>query len=92
MDEIYNALIVWPLWVFSHALYLFDKYVIDLIFVDGTARAPRWLGRAFQPLTNGVLQSYAISMAGGVALAVLLVVIVMPQIRPWLLAMLGGHG
>ena len=92
VDEIYNALIVWPLWVFSHALYLFDKYVIDLIFVDGTARAPRWLGRAFQPLTNGVLQSYAISMAGGVALAVLLVVIVMPQIRPWLLAMLGGHG
>ena len=47
--------------------------------------------RAFQPLQNGILQSYAVSMAGGVGLAVLLVVVIMPHFRPWLLAFFGGH-
>ncbi len=92
VDEIYNGLIRWPLWILSHAMYLFDRYVIDLIFVDGTARVPRWLGKRFQPLQNGVLQSYALSMVGGAALAVVLVVVIMPHLRPWLLAIVGGGG
>lgn len=92
VDELYHALIRWPLWIISHAFYLFDQYVIDFILVDGTARTPKWMGRAFQPLTNGVLQSYAVSMAGGVALAIVLVVVVMPNIKPWLDALFGGAG
>jgi NADH-quinone oxidoreductase subunit L len=90
IDELYHALIRAPLWLISQALSLFDRYVIDLAIVDGLARTPKWLGRAFQPLTNGVLQSYAVSMAGGVGLAIILVVVVMPYVRPWLLSFLGG--
>jgi len=92
VDEAYHALIRAPLWIISQALNLFDKYVIDLLLVDGTARIPKWMGRAFQPLQNGILQSYAVSMAGGVGLAVVLVVVVMPYVRPWLLSFLGGAG
>ncbi len=47
--------------------------------VDGIARLPRALGRGFQPLHNGVLQSYAISMVGGAALVAILVFI-MPEV------------
>ena len=92
VDEIYNALIVWPLWAMSYAFYLFDQYVIDFVFVDGTAKLPRRMGRAFQPLQNGVLQSYAGAMAGGVALTALLVIVILPYARPWLMSVLGGEG
>ena len=92
VDEIYDALIVYPLWWISQALSLFDRWVIDWLIVDGIARVPRWMGRSFQPLQNGMLQSYAVSMAGGVGLAVLLVVVVMPYLKPWLESMLSGGG
>ncbi|MCI0362832.1 MAG: NADH-quinone oxidoreductase subunit L [Phycisphaerales bacterium] len=92
VDEFYEWMIVTPLWIFAHALYLFDRYVIDLLFVDGVARLPKWMGRSFQPLQNGVLQSYAVLMAGGVGLAILLVVVLMPHLRPWLIGFFGGGG
>ena len=91
VDEFYNAVIRAPLWALGHVLYFIDRYFVDLILVDGVARVPKWMGRAFQPLQNGILQSYALSMAGGVGLAVLLVVVIMPHFRPWLLALFGGH-
>jgi len=69
-------------------LYFFDRYFIDAFLVDGTARLPRFLGRTFQPLVNGVLQSYAVSMAGGVGLLALLV-LMMPQLRELLDGWLG---
>jgi NADH-quinone oxidoreductase subunit L len=92
VDEFYHAMFRAPLWLFSHFLSLFDQWVLDWGIIDGIARIPRWLGRSFQPLQNGVLQSYALSMAGGVGLAVLLVMVIMPQLRPWLLAFFGGGG
>ena len=75
----------------SHALAFLDRYLVDLVIVDGIARVPRWLGRAFQPLQNGVLQSYAVSMAGGVGLVAILV-IYMPEIIQLLNGWLGGGG
>jgi NADH:ubiquinone oxidoreductase subunit 5 (subunit L)/multisubunit Na+/H+ antiporter MnhA subunit len=83
VDELYHALIRGPLWVASHAMYLFDRYIIDALIVNGVARIPRILGRGFQPLQNGVLQSYAITMAGGVVLLALLVVM-LPNIVEWI--------
>ncbi|MHC4106869.1 MAG: NADH-quinone oxidoreductase subunit L [Planctomycetota bacterium] len=80
VDEIYHAALRLPLWILGHVLYFFDRYFIDAFLVDGTARIPRFLGRTFQPLVNGVLQSYAVSMAGGVGLLALLV-LMMPQLR-----------
>ncbi|MCZ6836909.1 MAG: NADH-quinone oxidoreductase subunit L [Planctomycetota bacterium] len=74
VDEIYHALIRAPLWAGGHLLYLFDKYIVDFAFVDGIAKLPRLMAKAFQPLQNGVLQSYAVHMAGGVALVTVLII------------------
>ena len=46
-------------------------------------------GRGCKPLANGVLQSYAVSMIGGVALIAVLV-FVMPQLMEMLGGWLGG--
>ena len=67
------------------------RYLIDAVLVDGTARLPRLLGKAFRPLQNGVLQSYAVSMAGGVGLVALLVLL-SPHLRELLNGWLGGGG
>jgi NADH-quinone oxidoreductase subunit L len=89
VDEIYHALVRAPLWIVGHLLNLIDRYVVDGVLVNGTASLPRWLGKAFQPLQNGILQSYAISMAGLVGLLALLV-LYMPEFVDWLRAMFGG--
>lgn len=91
VDEIYDALIRQPLWVLGHVLASIDRIVIDLLLVDCTARLPRLLARAFQPLYGGLLQSYALFMAGGVALVALLVLF-MPELIAKLGTILGGGG
>jgi len=89
VDELYHATIRAPLWLLGRILNLFDRYVIDMLCVDGIARLPRVLGRGFQPLANGVLQSYAVSMIGGVALIAVLV-FVMPELMEMLGGWMGG--
>ena len=91
VDELYHATIRAPLWLLGHIFNLFDRYVLDMGLVDGIARIPRMLGRGFQPLANGVLQSYAVSMAGGVALVAILVFL-MPQLLQVLNGWMGGGG
>jgi NADH-quinone oxidoreductase subunit L len=91
VDELYHMTIRAPLWIAGHVLAAFDRYVIDLLLVDGTARLPRLLGRAFQPLQNGVLQSYAVSMTGLAGLIALLVLF-MPDLMAWLSRVAGGPG
>ena len=80
-----------PLWLFSHVLDLWDRYIVDMGIIDGIARLPRVLGKGFQPLANGVLQSYAVSMVGGVGLVAVLV-FVMPDLIEWLRSLNGGAG
>ncbi|MHC4415324.1 MAG: NADH-quinone oxidoreductase subunit L [Planctomycetota bacterium] len=91
VDELYHVTLRAPLWLGGHILNLFDRYVVDMGLVDGIARIPRTLGRGFQPLANGILQSYAVSMAGGVALLAILVFL-MPQFIQWLTGWVGGQG
>jgi NADH-quinone oxidoreductase subunit L len=91
VDELYHATIRAPLWLFGHVLQLWDRYVLDMGIIDGVARLPRALGRGFQPLANGVLQSYAVSMVGGVGLVAILV-FVMPELIEWLRSLSGGAG
>ena len=91
VDEVYHATIRVPLWIIGHILNLFDRYVVDLSLVDGIAKIPRALGRGFQPLHNGILHSYAISMAGGATLVAILVFL-LPQLVELLSGMLGGQG
>ena len=77
VDEIYHAFIRAPLWLFGHIFYAIDRYIIDGLLVDGTARLPRLLARCFQPLQNGMLQSYAVTMAGGAVLIALLMLLML---------------
>ncbi|MHC4319334.1 MAG: hypothetical protein ACYS1B_12430, partial [Planctomycetota bacterium] len=91
VDELYHLTIRAPLWLFGRFLDLWDRYVVDMGLIDGVARLPRALGKGFQPLANGVLQSYAVSMVGGVVLVAVLV-FVMPELIEWLRAMNGGAG
>ena len=91
VDELYHATVRAPLWILGHFLNLFDRYVVDMFLVDGIAKLPRALARTFQPLQNGILQSYAVSMVGGVALVAVLVVL-MPQLVEWVRSVMGGVG
>ena len=91
VDEIYHATIRAPLWVFGHALYLLDQLLLDRGIIDGIARIPRGIAKMFQPLHNGVLQSYAVSMVGGVGLITVLV-LMLPQLRTFLNGLFGGGG
>jgi NADH:ubiquinone oxidoreductase subunit 5 (subunit L)/multisubunit Na+/H+ antiporter MnhA subunit len=68
VDEIYHALFRLPAWVLGHLFHMIDKHLIDGLLVNQGARIPQDLGRVFQPLYNGALQGYAITMAGGIAL------------------------
>jgi len=90
VDELYDAVIRGPLWVIGHAFSLIDRYLVDGLLVDGTGRMPKAIAKLFQPLQNGVLQSYAVSMAGGAGLVVLLVLL-MPKLLE-ALNIVGGAG
>lgn len=74
VDEIYNALITRPLWVLSHIFHLIDQYIVDGI-VNLFGALPRWAGKALRPIQSGEMHGYAVGMAGGVAVLLILVVL-----------------
>jgi len=78
VDEIYWAVIVTPLRIFSHVLHWFDKLVIDGI-VNLFGILPRVGAWIVRPSQSGVLQGYAVSMAGGVAILLLVVFVLIAQ-------------
>ena len=75
VDELYDLLIVKPLWVVSNIFALFDKYVVDGL-VDFLGWLPRAIGRSLRPSQGGELHGYAVGMAGGLAVLVLIVLLV----------------
>jgi NADH-quinone oxidoreductase subunit L len=77
VDELYHFLFRLPLWVLSHVLHQIDRLLVDGL-VNGFGLLPRLLGRAAQPGQSGVLHGYALSMAGGVAGIVFIVLLVSP--------------
>ncbi|MDP6601467.1 MAG: NADH-quinone oxidoreductase subunit L [Phycisphaerales bacterium] len=91
VDEIYIGVIRTPLWILGKLLTLVDRYLVDGLLVDGTARLPRWVAKWFQPLQNGAVQSYGLTMVGGLAIVVILV-LYMPQIIAFLGVAVGGGG
>jgi NADH-quinone oxidoreductase subunit L len=76
VDELYDLAIVLPLRVFGHICYLFDKLLVDG-FVNLLGWIPRGLAKAARPTQSGVLHDYALRMAGGVAVIVLVVALVL---------------
>lgn len=73
VDEVYHALITLPLWVLGHVLHLVDRLLVDGL-VNAVGAAPKLTGGRLRVQQSGVLNGYAVAMAGGIALVVLLVV------------------
>ena len=76
VDEIYDALIRTPLWVLSNLFHVIDKLLVDGL-VNLCGLLPRKLAEAVRPSQSGMLQGYAVGMAGGLAVILLIVLIVM---------------
>ncbi|MBL9118949.1 MAG: NADH-quinone oxidoreductase subunit L [Phycisphaerae bacterium] len=68
VDELYDGLFRLPVRGLAWLLAKIDSYLLDSGVINGIGRVPAWVGRYFQPLYNGVLQGYAVVMAGGLGL------------------------
>ncbi len=64
IDEIYQAVIVWPLQVLAAIGYWFDRYVIDAL-VNLVGALPGGVGWILRSLQNGMVQFYALAMILG---------------------------
>jgi NADH-quinone oxidoreductase subunit L len=76
VDEFYDFLIVKPLRVLSHIFFLLDQFLVDGL-VNLAGWLPRGLGKAVRPSQSGELHGYAVGMAGGIAVLLLIVLLVM---------------
>lgn len=76
VDELYDGLFKLPTRGLAWLLARIDSLFLDGGLVNGFGRMPMALGRLFQPLYNGLLQGYAVSMAGGLGLILAWIMIV----------------
>lgn len=74
VDEIYDFLIVTPLWWMSHIFHLIDKLLVDGV-VNLAGFMPRVAGSLVRKQQTGVLHDYAVSMAAGITLVILVVIL-----------------
>jgi NADH-quinone oxidoreductase subunit L len=68
-DEIYAALVVWPLRIVAAFCYSFDRLVIDGL-VDLAGRIPAAAGYIMRGLQMGLVQFYALAMVLGMLILV----------------------
>jgi NADH-quinone oxidoreductase subunit L len=64
IDEIYEAIVLTPLNALTRISKNLDQYGIDSL-VDLIGQVPRLLGSVFQPVQNGLVQYYALTMMVG---------------------------
>ena len=74
VDEFYDFLFRTPLLVLAHICHLIDRLLVDGL-VNAVGWLPRALGQAVRPTQSGQLNAYAVGMAGG--LAILLVIVML---------------
>ncbi len=74
VDEFYDAVIVKPLRVLSHIFHLIDKLLVDGV-VNLFGLLPRIAGSLVRRQQTGVLHDYAVRMAAGVTLVILVVIL-----------------
>ncbi|MBX3360652.1 MAG: hypothetical protein KF705_04305 [Phycisphaeraceae bacterium] len=72
VDEVYDLLIVKPLHLISIVFAYIDKLLVDGL-VNAFGWVPRGMGSGLRPLQSGNLHGYAVQMAGGVAVLLLIV-------------------
>jgi NADH-quinone oxidoreductase subunit L len=68
-DELYAALVVWPLRILAAACAWLDRWIIDGL-VNWTGRIPAAVGALMRPLQMGLLQFYALAMVLGMLILV----------------------
>jgi len=71
-DEIYEALLLRPLWILAIILAGFDRYVIDSL-VSFVGFIPQLIGHSLKPTQRGLLQQYALGMIAGLVVIMLLI-------------------
>ncbi|TVQ76129.1 MAG: NADH-quinone oxidoreductase subunit L [Phycisphaeraceae bacterium] len=71
VDEFYDFIIRKPLWMIGNIFHLIDKLIVDGL-VNGAGLAPRAIAQSLRPSQNGILQSYAVAMACGVGVILLI--------------------
>jgi NADH-quinone oxidoreductase subunit L len=64
IDEIYDVIVLTPLNFATRVSKTLDQYGIDSL-VDLIGQLPRLLGSVFQPVQNGLVQYYALTMMVG---------------------------
>lgn len=74
VDELYDALLRRPLRVVSHVFRLIDTYLVDGV-VNLLGAVPRALAWWVRPTQSGLLHQYAIGMASGLAVILLVVML-----------------
>ena len=73
VDELYEVFVLLPLAILSKLAGWFDLAFVDGL-VNGTGRACRGIGERWRKIQDGQIQTYAIWMALGLLVIVLLVV------------------
>jgi NADH-quinone oxidoreductase subunit L len=68
-DELYAALVVWPLKVLASVCYWFDRWIIDGL-VNAVGRLPAVMGDVMRGLQMGLVQFYALAMVLGMLILV----------------------
>jgi len=63
-DEIYEALVVWPLRMLASICYWIDRWIVDGL-VDAAGQVPPAIGSLMRPLQMGLVQFYALAMVLG---------------------------
>ena len=67
LDEIYQAMFVWPLQGLASLSRFLDWGLIDGLLVSGVGRLPGLAGKLPRPIQNGLVQFYALAMTLGLA-------------------------
>jgi NADH-quinone oxidoreductase subunit L len=75
VDEFYHAVFVRPLHALAQLFYLLDRLLVDGL-VNLAGLLPRALGAAIRPSQSGQLHGYAVAMAGGIGLLLLIILFV----------------
>jgi NADH-quinone oxidoreductase subunit L len=68
-DEIYTALVIWPLRIIASICYWFDRWIIDGL-VDLAGKIPAAAGHVMRSLQMGLVQFYALAMVLGMLILV----------------------
>jgi NADH-quinone oxidoreductase subunit L len=75
-DELYDALFYWPAVGFSRAFYRVVEGPIVGGSITGVTALARWTGGRVRELQTGLVRAYALALAAGVAVLVLVFVAV----------------